>query len=161
MDYQPDGCHRQTCCDRANAGRKNETATGTDRNDNKHDLQALEQDGLEAGEAREPIKAGLVTASLLAQFCRFGCECRDLIVQRHDAGVAQDRLAQPSHAKQQQQNSDCKLQHVQRNEVEDWAERHYDKYQEAKAGKSAKSCGPPAANGGHGKHYSQCFHGFD
>ena len=61
-------------------------ATSTDRNHDEHHLKSLEQHRLEARERREPIKARLVAAGLLAQLRCFGGERGRFIMQRDNAG---------------------------------------------------------------------------
>ena len=83
------------------------------RNHDEHHFKSFEKHGLEAGERSEPIEPRLVAAGLLAQFRRFGREGRGFIMQRDDAGGAQDRLSQPAHAEQQQQDTNRELQEME------------------------------------------------
>ena len=72
-------------------------------------------------------------------------EDRVLVVQRHQAGGAQHRLAQPAKAEQQQQDADRELQRLQRNQTEQRSERHDDHRQHAQRGGRAPSAGASRA----------------
>jgi hypothetical protein len=96
-----------------------------------------------------------VATSLLAQFCRLGGECGGLIMQRDNARRAQDRLAQPAQAEQQEQDADDELQRMQRDTIEQRSEREDDKRQHDQPGEDAESGWPPAAHDGDGQHDRQ------
>ena len=103
----------------------------------------------------------LVTALLLAEFGGLAGKSRRLIVQGNDARRAQNRLAQPAHAEQQQQHPDGELQEMQRDVIQERAERDDDCRQQRKPANRAEPGRTPAANGGDGEHDRQRFHRLD
>ena len=77
------------------------------------------------------------------------------VVQRNIARGAQDRLAQPAQAEQQEQNTDGELQHIERHAVEQGAQRNDDDGEHQKPGNGAEARRPPAAHNNDGKHDGQ------
>ena len=75
-------------------------------------------------------------------------EGEHLVVQRNDAGGAQDGLAQPAHAEQQQQHADHDLQQEQWNAVEQGAEQQHDENEHREPRRRSEASRAPAAHGG-------------
>jgi len=119
-----------------------------DRNHDEHDLKSFEEYGFEAGKRSEPIEPRLVPASLLAQLRRFGREGHSFIMERNDSRRAEDRLSQPAHAEQQQQDPDRELKEMQRDKIEQRAEQQHDEDEQHKASERSKPGRTPAANSG-------------
>ncbi len=114
--------HQAAGAERAGARRQEKSAAGTDRDHDEDDFQPLEQDRLEAREPGEPVEARAV----LAQLSGAGGKRRRFVVQRDDSRRAQDRLAQPAHAEEQQKDADDQLQKMERNTVEQRPEDRHD-----------------------------------
>ena len=81
-----------------------------------------------------------------------GRERRLLVVQGDDARRAQDRLAQPPHAEQQEKHADHELEQVQRHAVEQGPERHDQQPEHAERRERSRHRGTPAPQGGDGEH---------
>ena len=84
-----------------------------------------------------------------------------LVMQRDDADAAQDRLAQPAHAEQEEQKADRELQRAQRHEAEQRPEGHDDQRQQHETGHGAERGRLPAAHGPNRKHDRERLHDLD
>src|SRR5437588_248039 len=79
------------------------------RPDGDHDedhFQSFEDHRLEACKRGKPIEPRLMAERLVAQFCRLGCKSHRFVMERNNSSGAQDRLSQPAHAEQQEQDAD-------------------------------------------------------
>jgi hypothetical protein len=92
---------------------------------------------------------------------QFRWRSRALIVQRNDPHSAQNRLAQPAHAEQQQQNPDGDLQHVKWHATEQRAERDDNERQHRQSANCAECGRPQTAHDRHRKHNGERFDRFD
>ena len=81
------------------------------------DLDPFEQNGLEGGRPGNPVEPVRSPPLSLGEFARLARKRRVLVVQSDDADRAQDRLAQPAQAEEQQQDADDDLQRPDRNGV--------------------------------------------
>jgi len=89
------GDHRQAASARHSG--KQRAASGTQRNHDEHYLEAFEKHRLElVTAASQSSRASWRRAC--SRNSASGCERRRFIVQRNDAGRAQDRFSQPAHA---------------------------------------------------------------
>ena len=87
---------------------------------------------------------------------------RRFVVQRNESGGAQNRLAQPAHAEQEQQNADGDLQHVKRHAVEQRPERNDNQRQYGKPARGAPStAGRTPRTDRDGEHNGQRFDRLD
>ena len=161
MNDESNADDQQASQDGAGAGRHERSATGAERDHDEHHFQSFEQHGLETRKSCEPIEPRLVAAGLFTQFrCLVGKRQR-LIVERDHARRTQDRLSQPAHAEQEEQDSDDELKEMERNAVKDRSERHHNDRQYGKACERARAGRAPAANGGDSQHDGQRFHRLD
>ena len=80
---------------------------------------------------------------------------------RKDSCRAQNRLSQPTHAEQQQQNAHRELEAGQRNGIQEGAEHEHGKRKKREAREGAQSCRAPAADSDDGEHDGECFYRFD
>jgi hypothetical protein len=124
----------------------------------KHHLESLEQDGLECRHAGGPSARGGRTAASAAVL---GGEGGALVVQRDDAGGAQDRLVQPAHAEEQQQDADDQLQQLERYRLERAAERGDQRGQRGEPRGGAEQRRAPAMDGADGEHDRERFDDLD
>jgi hypothetical protein len=82
-------------------------------------------------------------------------------VQGNGASGAQNGLAQPAHAEQQQQDADDELQLAQRNPIQEWPKRKYNEGKKSKPGDGADPRRPPTTDKGDREHDCQRLDGFD
>ena len=115
--------HQETSGEGRRAHRQQHAASGAERDDDEHHFEPFQQHRLEACQRGKPIEPPLVPLYLLAQFRLFFGKRRRFVMERNDSGGAQNSLAQPAHAEQQQQNPDGDLQHVERHAIEQRPER--------------------------------------
>ena len=141
---RPTTANAETRRYRAGAGGNEHSATGTHRNHDEHHFKSFEKDRLEGRDSRDPVEPRLAAACLFAQFRGLGRERRRLIVERDDARRAQDRLSQPPHAEQQEQDANDELQEVQRHMIEQRPERDNNEHQHRQTREDAKRL--PAAS---------------
>jgi hypothetical protein len=118
MHGEADNSNAETRRYRAGAGGNEHSATGTHRNHDEHHFKSFEKDRLEGRDSRDPVEPRLAAACLFAQFRGLDRERRRLIMERDDPRRTQDRLSQPPHAEQQEQDANDELQEVQRHMIE-------------------------------------------
>ena len=125
-------------------GQRHVVLVGAEGQHDEHHLEALQEHALEGDRERVGIKplrhaAGLVGRQPLT------LEDRVLVVERLVARGAQDRLAHPLQAEDQQQTADHHAQHTDRQGGEPRAERGGDRGQSHECGADADERGAPAA----------------
>src|SRR5205823_10378184 len=96
--------------DGAQARRKDRLARGTCGKNDEDDLDAFEEDRLEACDQRDPIPATRGCGGRHAE--RRGCAGKRplLVTQGHDAPSPHDRLAQPAEPEQRSEEHTSELQ---------------------------------------------------
>lgn len=105
----------------------NKLARGADRDDDERDLKPFEQDSLEAGQPGQPIEPYRAAPRQYMQLRGLCLKNSVLIVQRDYSSGSQDRLAQPAHAEEQQQDANHHLQRAERHKPEQRPERRNDR----------------------------------
>ena len=98
---------------------------------------------------------------LIAQLFRLRRENYCLVVQRNNPGSSQNRLAQPTHAEQQQQDADNDLKRMHRKTAKQWPKGKYDECEERKPRKGTYRCRTPTSDRDDREHDRQCFDRFD
>ena len=136
-------------------------ATGANRDDNEHDLDPLQQHGLEGGRAGDPVQPVRPPLWGFGQCARLAREGGVLVVQSDDSDGAQDRLAQPAQAEHEQQDADCELQGTKRNGAQQRPEGDDDQRKRRQRGRGAGERRAPAAREPDGEHDRQRLDGLN
>ena len=110
----------------AGRGQRDRALRAAEGEHDEHDLESLEQHALERKREAVPVEAGALDLRGAARFGELLREERVLVVQRLVAAGAQDRLAQPLQAEDEQERADDEPQRLQRDRGERRPERGHD-----------------------------------
>ena len=161
MDGEADGQDEQAGGERSQGGGPEQAATGADGNDDEHDLGAFQHDRLEGGRTGDPVAPRNAPAARVGQARRLLGEGKLLVMQGDDARGAQNSLAEPAQAEQQQKNADDELQVLERHAVYDWPERQHQEPEDTQSGGCTGQCRPPSLHGGDGEDDGEGLDDFD
>ena len=136
-------------------------ASRPDGDDNEYDLDAFDDDRLAGGGSRQPVETGVLPLRFLAQVRYLPVEGARFIAPIENSRGAQNCLAQPAQAKQQEKNADQKLKHTERRAVDRRAEDQNNDDENRQSGDRAERRRAPAANRGDREHDGEGLHHFD
>ena len=151
-------CAGRQCAER---GGPQQARARTDGDDDEHDLKPFQQHGLKGSHPGDPRARGHGATVGFGELTGLREKDHVLVVQRQDAGGAQDGLAQPPHPEQKKKDANDQLQKMKRHLLQERSEQSDQPAQDQKGGRRAKRGRLPAAQGGDGEHDSESLDDLD
>ena len=158
---KPTTCDEDEGGNGSGRGERDRALRATEREDDEHDLEPLEQHALEREDEAVPVEAGPLDVRGALRVGELAREDRVLVVQRLEAARTEDRLPQPLQPEDEEQSADDEPQRVERNRGQRRPEHGRDRGERERRGADSCERRAPAARERRGKHDRERLHHLD